>query len=330
MDHTKRLRIAGVIVAVIVVVSIAGYIDLMHPGTVDKGKEITVGSDVNGIHINKIVSLSPAATGTLYALGVSSDIIAVGPCTHFPYNVTENLQKVTCYPDFSAQQIISLKPDAVISSSSYKATEVQELLDAGINYIYLDSGSGSTFHLIEKQDTLLGKLTGTMSNASKLNSWMNTSLNDFKDTGLTNKSIFYALCIENHAPWTSGNNTFINSMFNYAHLKNVMTDSGFFQASTQVVANDSPQVLLLGTRVNLSQINTPTYDNSPAYKNDSVFQITDADVYSEPNFRDIFAIQDLIQSVDNKTVSIPPFPLHLEYNVNPTSTVEKVKRNAWQ
>lgn len=325
MDRTKRLQITGIIIAIIVVISIAGYINAIHPGTIKKGEEITVGTNVNGIHINKIVSLSPAATGTLYALGVSSDIIAVGPCTHFPYNITKNLQKVTCYPDFSAQQIINLGPDAVISSSSYKATEVQELLDAGIDYIYLDSGSGSTFHLIEKQDTLLGKLTGTTNNASKLNSWMSTSLNDFRDTNLTNKSIFYALCIENNKPWTSGNNTFINSMFNYAHLKNIVTDDGFYQPSDEDVVNGSPQVLLLGNRVTSDQINETPYNSTPAYKNDSVFKITDVDVYSEPNFRDIFAIQDLIYSVYNKTVTIPEFPLHLEYKVNPASTVVKVK-----
>jgi len=326
MDRTKRLQIVGVIIAIIVVVSIIGYIDVIHPGTIEKGEEITVGTNVKGIHINKIVSLSPAATGTLYALGASSDIIAVGPYSHFPVNITRNIQEVTCYPSFSVQQIVKLNPDAVIASSGdYKQTAIQQLLDAGINYISLNSGSGSTFHLIEKQDTLLGKLTGTSQNASKLNHWMNESLNEFRDAKVQNKTIFYALCIENNKPWTSGNNTFVNSMFNYAHLTNIAREDGFYQASNEIVVKGNPQVLLLGTYVANSQITTSTYNSSPAYQNDSVFQITDGNIYSEPNFRDIFAIQDLIHSVYNTKVNIPPFPVKLEYKVAPNSTLEKIK-----
>ena len=49
----------------------------------------------SGIHLNRIVSLDPAASATLYAIGAFKDVLGKGPYTTYPKS---NLPNMTCYP----------------------------------------------------------------------------------------------------------------------------------------------------------------------------------------------------------------------------------------
>ncbi len=322
--YSKNLKIIAIAISVIVIVSAIGYIELNRNNQIKEGKEITINSNVNGMHLDRIVSLDLAATSTLYALGAFNDLIAIGHYLPYPQNETKKLAEVSCYPEISPSQIIKLEPDAVISCYNYTQTDVKEILDAGINYIYLNDGSGSTFKEIMEENTLLGKLTGTQNNATLINNWMNESLNKFKNADIGNKTVFYALEMEGNRAWTSGSDTFDNSMFSYAHLKNIMTAKGFYEASNENITKYNPEVLIAGSYVLNSSLNATPYDKTSAYKNDSIYKVVDQNIFSEADFRDIFGIEALINSVYNTTVKIPEFPLNLTYNPDPSSILIKI------
>jgi len=322
--YSKNLKIIAIAISVIVIVSAIGYIELNRNNQIKEGKEITINSNVNGMHLDRIVSLDLAATSTLYALGAFNDLIAIGHYLPYPQNETKKLAEVSCYPEMSPSQIIKLEPDAVISCYNYTQTDVKEILDAGIDYIYLNDGSGSTFKEVMEENTLLGKLTGTQNNATLINNWMNESLNNFKNADIGNKTVFYALEMESNRAWTSGSDTFDNSMFSYAHLKNIMTAKGFYEASNENITKGNPEVLIAGSYVLNSSLNATPYDKTSAYKNDSIYKVVDQNIFSEADFRDIFGIEALINSVYNTTVKIPEFPLNPEYPPDPNSILIKI------
>jgi len=326
--YNKNLKIIAIAISVIVIASAIGYVELNRNNPVNQikpGKEITINSNVNGMHLDRIVSLDLAATSTLYVLGAFNDLIAIGHYLPYPQNETKNLAEVSCYPEMSPSQIIKLEPDAVIACYNYTQTEVKELLDAGIDYIHLNNGAGSTFKEVMEENILLGKLTGTQKNATLINNWMNKSFNDFKHANIkNNESVFYALDIESNKAWTTGSDTFINSMFNYAHLENIIKAKGFGQTSNENITKGNPEVLIAGSYVTQSDLNTPIYEGTSAYKNNNVYKVVDANIFSEADFRDIFGIEDLIKCVYNKTVNIPDFPLNLEYPPDPSSILIKI------
>ena len=97
--------------------------------------------------MTRIVSLDPAATATLYALGSFKYLVGGNCFDTYPPN--ESLPNVTDYPTMSVQQIVNLSPDAVISFTNYSQSQVNQLTSIGINYIFLSSGTGTSMSLIE-------------------------------------------------------------------------------------------------------------------------------------------------------------------------------------
>lgn len=306
-----------VVLIVIAGVIVSGVAYLAINSSHATGRVLNVNSNVSGIHMTKIVSLDPAATATLYALGAFKYLVGGNCFDTYPPN--ENLTNVTDYPTMSIQQIVNLSPDAVISFTNYSQSQVSQLTSIGINYIFLSSGTGTSMSLIENQTTFLGMLTGTVQNATLINTWMNESLDAFSSVSVSNEyTMFYALYPGSHGTWTAGNNTFMNQIFSYSHLINIADiQSGFYEISNEVIVSSNPQYLVLDQYFNDSLINGQPYINTTAYKTGHILNIFDDNIFQEPNFRAIFAIEWLMEKIYNTTVQIPPFPIALQYNPEP-------------
>lgn len=317
MNRTNKTIIA----VVVVVVLLAGGIGYVHYASNLKGKGVilTVQSGYNStVPMTRIVSLDPGATATIYGLGAYKDLVGGNSYDLYPPN--ETLPNVTDYPAMDVEQIVNLSPQAVISFTNYSAGQVSELLNASIDYIFLSAGSGSSIQLIEKQNTFLGELTGTEKNATLMNNWMNTSLNDLKNnaTKMANgkplKGFYY---LSQDKLWTTGNNTFENQYFQYSDIINIAGNisSGFYQISPGEIENGSPQVLFVNDYVNLSRLNSQPFADTPAVKDGRVY-VTPPNAFDEPDFRDIYMMQWMVDKAYGN-VTIPEFPIHLKYSPDP-------------
>ncbi len=322
MKDATKITVA-VLIAVVVIGS-AAAIYHFNPIGKQKGTVITVSTGYNStIPLDRIVSLDPAATATLYAIGAYSSLVGGNAYDSYPPNSTNNLPNVSDYPSMDLEAIYNLSPQAVISFSNYSGGQISDLLNAGISYIFLNSGSGSNFNQVEKQNTLLGKITGRLNNASKLNTWMNESLSALNSSAASASSsgemsgMYYMSSYGGF--WTTGNNTFINQYFQYAHIRNIASpfQSGFYTISSGEILNASPNILFLNNYVNDSSLSIPPFNDTPAVKDNRTFTIPSNSIFDEPNFRDIYAIQWLIYMAYNKTVQLPAFPIELQYPPDP-------------
>ena len=320
MNKTVKAAIALVIVIAVVGSGITVY--HYDFSAKQKGTIITVSSGYNSTKpLDRIVSLDSAATATIYALGAYSKL--VGGTIYDSYPPNDHLPNITDYPSMNLEEIYNLSPQAVIAFANYSGSQISELLNAGIDYIFLNSDAGSNFSLIEKQNTLLGKITGTEGNASKINNWMNESLNSINSTAARASSSgeitgFYYLSSYGGI-WTAGNNSFVNQYFQYAHVKNIAAPylSGFYTISSASVLNASPQLILLNPYVNVSSLNAPPFNTSKAVEDNMTYTIPSDNLFSQPNFRDVYAVQWVLYKAYNVTASIPPFPINLKYNPDP-------------
>ena len=316
MNETNKKIMA---ISVVVVVIVAGLIVYdayeSHPA---KGIRIGVNTNnINGVKLTRIVSLDPAATTTLYALGAYKYLVGGNSYDSYPPN--ENLPNVSDYPSMSIQQIVNLSPDAVISFENYSQSQIDQLLSLGIDYVFLSSGSNTSFNLIEQQTTLLGELTGTQSNASIINRWVNQSLDVFKNISVPQiYTMFYALYPGSHGTWTSGNSTFMNQMFTDAHMKNIAANqSGFYEISNELIVDGNPQVLILDQYYNTSLVNETPFTQTSAYKTQRIYSIFDDNIFQEPTFRSVYGISWLIYEVYGIKANLPTFPIALQYSPEP-------------
>ncbi len=328
----QRSKLIAIILAVIVIAGSGAYIaDVYgyHP-EIKKGFELNINSNVSNIRFNSIVSLDPAATATLYAIGSINNVTGIYsyPGLYPNSNVTGDILGVTAYPSMNVEEILNISPQAVISFSDYKQSQINELLNAGIDYIFISAGSNISFNTIMKQNLFLGEITGNEKNASILNNWMEESLNNFS-TKVTanNTNALYSLCVYNGKSYVAGNNTFISAMMKYAHLINIANGSGFYEPSNENITAENPHVLILGSSFNDSDLGAAPYKDTYAVTHDQNYTVVNANIFAEPNFRDIYGIQWLIyEADDHEKVQIPEFPFNLTENPEPSS-VKNIESN---
>ncbi|MEM0140343.1 MAG: hypothetical protein QXZ44_07040, partial [Ferroplasma sp.] len=182
----------------------------------------------------------------------------------------------------------------------------------------LSSGANSTLSVVEKQDTFLGEITNNKENATLLNNWINSSLNDFKNVNVTNETAFYAMCDYEKKTYTAGNNTFVSSMMKYSHLINIANGSGFYQISNEVIAEKNSSAIILGPSFNTSDLKKVPYNYLSAVHNKDYYEAFSYNIFSEPNFRNIYGIQWMISVVFGINVTIPAFPFNLTDNPEPS------------
>jgi len=115
----------------------------------------------------RIISLVPAVTEMLFAIGAGPHVIAVSSFDHFPAGV-EALPRVGALLDPDTERILSLKPDLVVTYGSQTDLEVG-LKRAGIRtYSYRHGGVEDTLQTIRQLGPLTGTETGAAATAERL------------------------------------------------------------------------------------------------------------------------------------------------------------------
>lgn len=261
-----------------------------------------------GHPLTRIVTLIPSVTATLYALHAYSDVVGVDQYSTYPAptkNVTVFSLNVGNLP---IESIANLTPDAVITTTGgFSTQDINQLVNVlHIPYIVINPGNLSQ---IETQNTVLGYLTGTSSNAGIINSWMNSNLQNLSsDLGNISasfeKTVFYYLSPASGGVYTVGPGSFVNDELTAAHLKNIVNISGYPAVTSSYVINATPEYVLLDQYVNETTLNQ-TIPGLNAEKNNDVVGIANDSFFTEPNFRIIYSIYWLAQQFypDNVNLS---------------------------
>ena len=126
-----------------------------------------------------VVSLSPGITEILFDLGVGNKIIGRTKFCNYPPQALE-IPSIGGITDASLEQIISLQPQIVITSSMVRKDMVESIEKAGINIICLPERSNveGVFNTLE----ILGKIFSKEEIADSLINNMKEELNDIKTT----------------------------------------------------------------------------------------------------------------------------------------------------
>lgn len=319
MNSRNKKILGTVIVALVLLSSALYYYDNVTAKNANNAGPISI-TDASGVTftfnhtLNRIVSLDPAATATLYALGAYKDVVGGSIYSEYPPNSTvPNVENLT---SINLEELVNLTPQAVLAPVGYFEPSLIDQINNTLHIPYITLNP-QNMTAIEEQTTQLGKLTGTEENAIVINQWMNQSLSDLSNatSGISTSqelSVFYY----EYSPgyWTAGNGTFINGFFNIAHLKNIANGSYYYQINPEVIANASPDVILLDQYVSNSSVDQAPFNETQAYIHNKIYTIFNDNFFDEPDFRVIYAIQWLIQNAyPTLNSTIPEFPISLQY-----------------
>jgi iron complex transport system substrate-binding protein len=203
------------------------------------------------------VTLAPAHTETLYAIGAGPQVVAADTYSDTPAEVKPKAV-LTCWPKPSLEKILSYRPDLVVVLAEEREftnqldavhTPVLKLLPATVNRAL-------------EEIRILGKVSGHADQADKLTDEMQRRIAEVRSRvkGATPRRFMYEMdAVDPAKPYVAGSGGFYGDLIGLAGGKNVFEDvtkpAGRVSAE-QVVARN-PEVILLGDSA------TPVQPQSP-------------------------------------------------------------------
>lgn len=194
----------------------------------------------------RIISLVPALTEMLFAIGAGPQVIAVSSYDDFPPD-TKRLPRVGALLDPDVERILALRPDLVLTYGSQDALEAQ-LASAGIRtFSYRHGGLDALFRTLRE----LGAATGRTAEAGRAGDRIRQQL-DAVRARVRGRPRPRVLLVFGREPQTlkqlyvSGGAGFLHEMLEIAGGTNVFADVGreSVQPSHETLLTRAPDVVL--------------------------------------------------------------------------------------
>jgi iron complex transport system substrate-binding protein len=196
----------------------------------------------------RIISLSPANTEIVFALGLDERLIGVTSYCNYPPEAQEK-EKIGSVTEINLESVIRLEPDVVLAGSLTPREVVGKLEELGLKVFVLDA------HTIEGVLEDLRKvavLAGVEDRGEALVETLQEKLRQVKEkvAKLSEEEKPNLLHVIWHDPiWTAGKNTFIDEFITLAGGKNVVADlEGYVTLDLEEVLRRNPDIItVLGT-----------------------------------------------------------------------------------
>lgn len=225
----------------------------------------------------RIVSLAPAITEALFAIGAGGQVVGRSHMCDFPGEALD-LPEVTIFPDFDLAKVAELDPDLVLASTDIHDSRITPFFERyNIPIAFLD---------YKDLKAILGAITqiGDMVEASAPAKALSDSLQRigvaFADS--TRGQIHYktALLISADPIVVAGRDSYLNNLLDMAGAKNAFADTPgkFPEITAEALLKAAPDYLLLPTHddqtyAKLIELHPEVHLNLPASVQKHIFQI---------------------------------------------------------
>lgn len=249
----------------------------------------------------RIISLSPSVTETLYYLGVGDRVIAVSDYCNWPEEVKYKV-RVGGMINPSFEKILALKPDLIIISQEGTPIEVyQRFVNLGLK-VYVFNPKRLPNLPIEIMK--LAKHVGGDNKAKIFNEKFQKELREMKNIFHGQKALFI-IWSENLI--VAGEESHIGEIMKFLGLKNIANkSSAYFQQNIEDIIKKNPDILFIGSGHN-GTINEKIIEklkDTNAVKNGKVFIISDKIYHLSP--RIIEGIREMVNGKNSYNSSWKP------------------------
>ena len=228
----------------------------------------------------RIVSLSPTATESLFAIGAGSQVVAVDDQSDYPRSAPK-----TTLSGFTpnVEAIAAYRPDVVVASYDPKGL-VTALRRLGIPVIL--HGAATTFKGAYQQIRQLGLVTGREDQATQVIRRMKTSIARIVETSkpkASGLSVYHELSPDFYS---ASSKAFVGKVYAALGLENIAdaadsAGTGFPQLSAEYIVSSSPDLIVLADTVCCGQKPStvaarPGWDRIAAVRSGSIVRIDDS------------------------------------------------------
>lgn len=241
-----------------------------------------------------IVSLAPAVTEVLYALGAGDRVVGVTELCDYPPETAE-VDKVGDFEGPNVELVLEKNPDLVISGGYMHEEAMETLTDAGITVLPVEAESfDNVYASIEN----IGKAVGASDAAAEMIEGMRSDVAEVQEqvADLPPVRVFYMLSYGEEI-WTGSAGTFIHDMIGYAGGLNIAAeaDTPWTRYSMEALVEGNPEVIVCDVYVDPDAVKAdPALQSVDAVVNDRVYPVSDTDVFTLGGPRLIQGLQELV------------------------------------
>jgi iron complex transport system substrate-binding protein len=246
----------------------------------------------------RIVSLSPAATEILFAIGAGDQVAGTDSFSDYPDAATKTAKLDYSKPD--PEVALALDPDLVIMTTRQQE-QAQQFRDLHMNVLYIEEAEtvDGVYDTIE----MFGDISGHTKDAQALVADMRQRIGAVTSKLATvseGPRVFYEVTND---LYTASPDTFIGSMLTMLKAKNIAegATTQFPQLTAEAVIDANPQVVLLAdakfTNENADTVSArPGWADIAAVKDRRIYAIDD-DIASRPGPRIVDAIEAIAKAL---------------------------------
>jgi len=244
----------------------------------------------------KIISLAPSMTETIFALGAGDRLVGVTTYCNYPEEAKE-IDQVGDFEGPNLESVIEKNPDVVVALAMGD-DEKSKLEDAGITVFLQDPQNlDEVFDNIKK----IGTILGLQEEAESLTSNMNAKKDSIVETvsNYDSKKVFYEVWSE--PLMTAGPGSILDEMINLSNGENIAYDaeSLYPEYSLELLIERNPEVYLTaddGFKTVEDIKNREGYENITAIKENNIYMLH-PDIVSRTGPRIIEGLEMIAQAI---------------------------------
>ncbi len=267
-------------------------------------------TDANGDNVTiaeyptKIISLAPACTEIIYAIGAGDRVVGDTTYCNYP-EAAKNVEKIGGFSEINRESIIALSegPTIVFANPNNGADTIDYLRQQGLTVVVINPESvDSIYTSIET----IGEAVGNKTEADALVTSMKFEITSITDklAGVTKKpTIMHAMSVDPY--WVSGLKTFQDELFQLAGATNAFADvDGWGTVTLEKLLVTNPQIILTDTGADMGTPGDDTLRESfltdlrlkslTAVKNNDV-HVMDADIFDRGGPRVVEVLKEVVK-----------------------------------
>ena len=224
----------------------------------------------------RVVSLSPAVTEIVYALGAGDILVGRTDFCEYPPEAA-TIPSIGGISNLNIEKILSLSPDLVISGSMVGKKVTDQMDQMGVPMVCVVEKP--KFEALFDNIRAIGKLVGKEQEADSLVEslkWKverllaDTSLSTFNSQLST---CYYVVGFGAGGNFTAGGNTFINDIIRMAGGRNIAEDIDGWSYSLEALVKEDPDYIIVRREDSATFCGMKPYNDLSAVKNGHVIGI---------------------------------------------------------
>lgn len=256
------------------------------------GNEVTIEAEPQ-----TIVSVSPALTEIIYALGAEDKLVGRTDYCDYPEEVLD-IESVGAIDNPDVELIASLEPDVVLASSIFSEESYNAITELGIPVVIVrdETSLEGMFDVIADVADVIGCHDDGVALVEELSAELDEIRANAPETDVT---VYYCMSYGEYGDYTAGGDTFIGDIIESAGAINIADDVSGWSYSAEALVEADPDYIIIDEWSYDGFIATEPYSSLTAVQEGNIIVI-DSNLLNRQGPRNLEAVELIQEAISGE------------------------------